>query len=134
MKCQQCGQNEVNFYYSTNVNGAVSEIHLCAKCASVVGYDLMNLLNFCALDEMIPIPVLGVARRLQPAKRKTYVCTPAFEAPGCGSGAALNSENKTDMEMTERRELNMQMRVAIENEEFEKAAEIRDKIRALGVQ
>ena len=135
MKCQKCGQNEVNFYYSTNVNGEVSETYLCAKCVSVAGYDIMSLLDIGNMfDELIPVPVLGVVRQLQPGKRKTYVCTPVLEtACECGSSQALNSENKTDTEMTERRELNMQMRIAIENEEFEKAAEIRDKIKALGV-
>ena len=35
--------------------------------------------------------------------------------------------------MNERRELNMQMRIAVEKEDFEKAAELRDKIKALEV-
>ena len=134
MKCQKCGQNEVNFYYLSNVNGAVTETHLCAKCASVAGYDIMSLLNFGNMfDELATMPMLGVVRPIQPVKHKTYVCTPVRETTcECGSPAVLNSENKTDVEMTERRELNMQMRIAIENEEFEKAAEIRDKIKALG--
>jgi len=134
MKCQICGQNEVSLYYSSNVNGAVSETCLCAKCASVAGYDIMSLLNLGNMfDELIPVPLLGVVRHMQPERNKTYMCTPVPETTcECGSPYALNSESNTDTEMAERRELNMQMRIAIENEEFEKAAEIRDKIKALG--
>ena len=132
MKCQKCGQNEVNFYYTSNVNGAVSETRLCALCAYVAGYDIMSLLNFGKnFKEITQIP--GTTESMQPANRKTYVCTPVLEAQcECGNSTALNSDCKTDMEMTERRELNMQMRDAIEKEDFEKAAEIRDKIKALG--
>jgi protein-arginine kinase activator protein McsA len=36
-----------------------------------------------------------------------------------------------DEDMSKRRELNAQMRIAVENEEFEKAAELRDKIKEL---
>ena len=38
MKCQKCGKNEVNFHYTSNVNGAVTEAHLCADCARESGY------------------------------------------------------------------------------------------------
>jgi excinuclease UvrABC helicase subunit UvrB len=52
---------------------------------------------------------------------------------GCGCEKAAQGETNVEVsdEMRERRELNMQMRVAVENEEFEKAAELRDKIKEL---
>ena len=40
MKCQKCGKNEVNFHYSSNVNGTVTEAFLCSVCARDSGYDM----------------------------------------------------------------------------------------------
>ena len=33
MKCDKCGKNEATFYYKGNINGKVTEAHLCADCA-----------------------------------------------------------------------------------------------------
>jgi protein arginine kinase activator len=33
MKCDKCGKNEATFYYKSNINGKVTEAHLCADCA-----------------------------------------------------------------------------------------------------
>jgi len=50
---------------------------------------------------------------------------------GCGQNRTMGKDAEVDKEMSLRRELNKQMRVAVENEEFEKAAELRDKIKEL---
>jgi len=52
---------------------------------------------------------------------------------GCGKKIAENTNTEIDELMSKRRELNALMRVAVENEEFEKAAELRDKIKELEV-
>jgi protein-arginine kinase activator protein McsA len=59
---------------------------------------------------------------------------PAAENVGCecGSTAVTNCDVKADDELVERRKLNMEMRAAVEMEDFEKAAELRDRIRELG--
>lgn len=33
MKCDKCKKNEANFHRVSNINGKVSEIHLCSECA-----------------------------------------------------------------------------------------------------
>ena len=38
MKCEHCGKNEATFYYKSNINGKVTEHHLCADCAKEMGY------------------------------------------------------------------------------------------------
>ena len=38
MKCENCGKNEVNFVYQSNINGKVEQKHLCAECAKKLGY------------------------------------------------------------------------------------------------
>ena len=38
MKCENCGKNEVTFVYQSNINGQVTEKHLCSECAEKLGY------------------------------------------------------------------------------------------------
>ena len=45
MKCQKCGRNEVNFHYTSNINGAVTEMHLCSDCAAESGHDIGRMLE-----------------------------------------------------------------------------------------
>ena len=35
MKCDRCGKNEATFYYKSNINGRVTETHLCPDCAGL---------------------------------------------------------------------------------------------------
>jgi len=145
MKCQKCGINEVSFHHSSIVNGCVTETHLCSKCAAESGYDIEKIFDIGGIfDEMFPmrgfggfmpvaIPVLN-ANTMFPftthplagmiEQGTTHKC-------GCGGSAAADADVEVDEEMKMRRELNAQMRVAVANEEFEKAAELRDKIRAM---
>ena len=49
MKCEKCNQNEAILHYTTNINGEVSERHLCAECAKAEGFGDMlhdNLFGF----------------------------------------------------------------------------------------
>jgi len=192
MKCQECGKNEVSFHYSSNVNGSVTETHLCSDCAAKSGYDLSHLVDFDGIIDlgqmfdigqsfgpggifggMIPpgiippgmfpvrggiggftpmtIPVMR-ANTLFPFALQPYIGADATSLHasnkqsknavreqggtcGCGCGKSASEEKKAEIneEMSKKRELNMQMRAAIEKEDFEKAAELRDLIRELGV-
>ena len=38
MKCEHCGKNEATFFYKSNVNGHVTQVHLCQDCAQAMGY------------------------------------------------------------------------------------------------
>ena len=38
MKCERCGQREATFYYQSNINGRVTQVHLCPECAAELGY------------------------------------------------------------------------------------------------
>jgi len=201
MKCQECGKNEVNFHYSSNVNGCVTETHLCSDCAAKSGYDLEQIIDFGQVFDigqslglgnifggsnppglfppgMIPpglfpvqsgiggftpvtIPVMRT-NTLLPFALQPYMgmdATPSRATPSrensfrasntrnanavrerdgtcsCGCGKSASGEKKAERneEMSRKRELNMQMRAAIEKEDFEQAAKLRDKIRELGV-
>jgi len=144
MKCQKCGINEVNFHYSTNVNGCITETHLCSKCAAESGFDMGQMFDFGSIFEGM-LPMRGSLGGFMPMAIPVMQTNALFpftmqRRPGmieqensccCGQKAAKETGVEVDEEMSERRELNMQMRAAIENEEFEKAAELRDKIKAL---
>jgi len=131
MKCQKCGKNEVNFYYSSNVNGAVNETLLCSTCATDEGYDIMSMFSFKSMFEEF-VPMISSGRYYLPVARRAAVNKPALSVTcQCGNKITEKSENKTDAQMREIRELNIQMRAAVEKEEFEIAAEIRDRIKEL---
>ena len=38
MKCEHCGVNNATFFCKTNINGRVSQVHLCPDCAEKLGY------------------------------------------------------------------------------------------------
>ena len=46
MKCQNCGKNEVNYRYTSIVNGVKKEIALCSKCASKMGVESFEMPEF----------------------------------------------------------------------------------------
>ena len=146
MKCQNCGKNEINFHYSSNINGDVTETHLCSECAAKSGYDLERVFETQNVFDgffpismrraFLPIPILdfGIA---SPFGSWRQVGLPSAECGCDGACEAPLKENPgvpVDAEMQKRREINAmreQMRRAAENEEFEKAAELRDEIRKM---
>jgi len=144
MKCQKCGKNEVNFHYASNVNGSITETYLCSVCATESGYDIGQM-----FDSMFPIRGVSGFMPMAIPMVQTYAqlpfimqpragigSTPALSrAESCECGCTLSSPGVMDVEVDEkmikRRELNMQMRAAVEKEDFETAAKLRDKIKEL---
>ena len=144
MKCQNCGKNEVNFHYSSNVNGCVTEEHLCSECAASSGYDMEQMFSFGNVFNGF-FPVFGGRNDYFPMMLSSgfgipvRFAIPLIEANPCAADnrrtcserAAVDQDVKVDDEMKARRELTMQMRKAAENENFEKAAELRDKLKEM---
>jgi len=158
MKCQKCGINEVNFRYTSNVNGCVTETNLCSMCAAESGYDIGQIFNFGKIadhgnmldlgsifDGMFPARTgvsgfLPMAIPVMQSKTMFPFTTPSHRgiivnsdpcSCGCGTGSTRVSNVEVDEEMSKRRELNALMRAAVEREDFEKAAELRDQIKDL---
>ena len=133
MKCTKCGKNEVNFFYKSNVNGEITEHTLCTECAEEMGLmrdvfaKRQSMLNGFFEDsfERIFSPfTLGARDFLGLGERKTEEC----------SCTKCETKAEVDPEIAKRREINIlrhQMKMAANAEDFEKAAEIRDKIRGL---
>ena len=145
MKCQKCGKNEVSFRYSSNVNGCVTETNLCSQCATEAGYDFEQLFELGSFfDGMFPmrglggfrqiaIPMIQTSQMLPFAMGRTKSMLEQGDSCKCGCGSQIAKEAgvEVDEEMSLRRELNAQMRAAVAKEEFEKAAELRDRIKEL---
>ena len=159
MKCENCGKNEVSFIYRSNTNGKSEEKHLCHACAEQLGYlnkieeqrkefdRLMqdsfvgmfaplhamsrvgsggllggslfgsSLLSDRFFDDFFAVPMLAGERVAQPSQEKQE--------------SLLNEEEQKDV--GRQRELNAlraEMKQAVETENFERAAQLRDQIRA----
>lgn len=159
MKCEHCGQNDVTFVYRSNINGKVEEKHLCADCAEKLGYtkrvaatnrSLMR--NFFSdgvfgdsffggsLFDGFPSPMSLMGRMLESPFDDFFSDMPALTA---GPAAQSEAQKKPDETLApeeesnrydQRRRLNalkLEMSKAVEAENFERAAEIRDEIRRL---
>ena len=155
MKCKKCGKDEVNFHYSSNVNGVVHQTHLCSECASQSGIDFGRMFDsssmfsgfspFGTRSRLMPMTMLGfdpiAMLGIDPAA--VFVTWPQAGLPeaecACGGSSCETSvpetdEAQVDGDMKKRREINIlkeQMRLAAENEDFEKAAQLRDQVKQM---
>lgn len=168
MKCQHCNKNEATTYFKQNINGKVTEMHLCADCARELGVmDSFSPENFFAdtfLGNLLGagIPAMNIisgvdrcescgstfndiinsglvgcadcydkfAQRLEPSiiklhgnashvgKNITYTEVPDKEAP--------KTEEKPKSELEK---LKDDLKLAIQEQRFEDAAVLRDKIK-----
>ena len=156
MKCQKCGKNDVNFHYSSNINGCVTEAHLCSECATESGCDIGQILNIGNIRNSENIigsifnnlfPILSKAGGHIPGTIPAMNLNSTFPGTahqrisghtqtnvrdsGCATGTAATQTATVDDEMRKRRELYQQMYIAAENEDFEKAAQLRDVLKEL---
>ena len=109
MKCENCGKNEVTFVYQSNINGHVEEKHLCSECAEKLGYT--QRIN-APSQRMSAAP----ARQQETKKEEDLV------------------EKEEQSRFSYLRQLNalkVEMKKAVHQENFERAAELRDQIHKL---
>ena len=145
MRCDRCGKNEATFYYKSNINGKVTQVHLCPQCAEELGYTdsfrsagmtgglfgdffsrpfgmlepFFSGLGSRMLTEFPePVDVLGQARESTPAPEDTGDLLPRDEQD------ALTRQRK-------RNALQTQLNLAVQEERFEEAAKLRDELKAL---
>ena len=148
MKCEHCGKNEVSFVYRSNINGQIEEKHLCTECAQELGYmermaaqSRSMIRSFFGRDSLFsgglledfftPLPSL-MGRMLEDPFDDFFADMPALGA----APAEQEKEKETEPQsrfarMRERNALRMEMRRAVREENFERAAEIRDQLRQM---
>ena len=158
MKCENCGKNEVTFIYQSNINGKVTEKHLCSECAEKLGYtqkiaarnrSMMqsffggSLLGNGFFDDFFsPMPSL--------MGRSGWLLEDPFddffaEMPALSAAPVQQQEEQQKQQndlvgkeeqsrfayMRQVNALKLEMKKAVHQENFERAAELRDQIHQL---
>lgn len=159
MKCEHCGKNEVTFVYQSNINGEITEKHLCGECAAKLGFtqriaaSRQRMMN--SFGSLFSNPFGGLSDgfdqftvpRLSMPEQFHQMLGEMFDNPlddlfadMPALGAPAKTPEKTEAEQADQnrfartRELNAlrhEMARAVETEDFERAAQLRDRIRAL---
>ena len=141
MKCQNCGRNEATYYYKSSINGRVTETHLCADCARKLGYvqrmqpDSFFGDDFFSHPFRLFEPLLGgFGNRLltefpEPVD-VTQQARRAAEEPR-EDNLVQGDEREKLSRQRQRNALETQLRHAVETENFEEAAKLRDQLRSL---
>lgn len=161
MKCENCGKNEVAFVYESNINGKITQKHLCSECAEKLGYTqaiaAQGRRMFAGMENFLNGGFFGGGlldgffspRRALPGGMDSFFGEDPFddfftEMPALSAAPARQeqkpapAESLVDSETQGRfartRQLNAlrsELRRAVHQEEFERAAQLRDQIRAL---
>ena len=154
MKCENCGKNEVTFIYQSNVNGQVTEKHLCSECAEKLGYTQRinahsqrmmqnffgrgSLFGSSFFNDFFSPSLMG--RMLEDPFDDFFAEMPALSASPVQQQEA-KQEKKDDLVgqedqsrfayLRQMNALKLEMKKAVHQENFERAAELRDQIRSL---
>ena len=152
MKCENCGKNEVTFVYQSNINGHVEEKHLCSECAEKLGYtqrinahSQRMMQNFVGRGSLFGSSFFNdffspslMGRMLEDPFDDFFAYMPALSA-----APARQQETKKEEDLVEKEEqsrfsylrqlnaLKVEMKKAVHQENFERAAELRDQIHKL---
>ena len=138
MKCQNCGKNEATFYYKSNINGRVMESHLCPQCARQLGLvqDMRRpmMSSFWDDDDFFTRPF----RMLEPllggfgSRLLTEFPEPVDVTQEPREDNLVQGDEREKLSrQRQRNALETQLRHAVETENFEEAAKLRDQLRSL---
>lgn len=157
MICDICGKYEATVHLTEIIDGKTTELHLCEKCAREKGAQMEQ--HFGIADLLAGLADIGAKLDIEedlslkcPSCGMTYPDFKKIGRFGCsecynafrkylpsllkrihGSSRYVGNipEKKKATEVDELEKLRQKLQEAIEKEEFEEAAKIRDKIRAL---
>ena len=138
MKCDRCGKNEATFHYKTNINGRVTEVHLCPDCARAMGYagSVERRMSSWFDDDWFDRPF----RMLEPffggfgSRMLTEFPQPVDvleQAQSAGPESSAAEAMSLALER-KRNALETQLHNAVAEERYEDAARLRDELKALG--
>ncbi|MDO4810697.1 MAG: UvrB/UvrC motif-containing protein [Eubacteriales bacterium] len=138
MKCERCGRNEATFYFKSNINGQIAEQHLCADCAREMGYTEKLRPRNLFEDDFFTRPFRLFEPLFEPLGARLLT---EFPEPLCEDEQPrvevrpkqllANEEQEKWKSEREYNALQAQLKTAIEEENFEEAARLRDAIRGL---
>ena len=138
MKCERCGRQEATFYFKSNINGKVTEQHLCNDCAREMGYTEKLRSRSLFDDDFFTRPFRLFEPLFEPMGARLLT---EFPEPLCENEQprvavreqkpAVDPEQEKWRSERERNALQAQLKAAIEEENFEEAARLRDVIRGM---
>lgn len=144
MKCEHCGKNEATFFYKSSVNGHVTQVHLCQDCARATGYTSslrrsMRPMSLFGDDDFFSRPFSMLEPFLEGFGTRMLTEFPepgwpvAVEAPVSEESAGLvdKAQQASLRSQRQRNALEQQLKAAVESENYEEAARIRDQLRSL---
>ena len=156
MKCERCNQNEASFFYQEQINGKTKKKALCHSCAAEAGMSeatgnpfslLLGGFSSTLLQKTkngVQCPACGATMHeiSKEGRVGCAACYRTFEAQLAPSIRAMHGNathtGRTPSKHTEKKErktrieaLREALQAAIAEEDFEKAATLRDEIRAL---
>ena len=145
MKCENCGRNEANFVYRSSINGRTEEHHLCQACAEKLGYtrrffdqrpSVMD--SFFGNNSFFSSMPSLMGRMLESPFDDFFDEMPAIGAAPVQEVQKERKDNLMSCEDQSRFSYLRQMNAlkhaqkkAIHEEDFERAAELRDEIHKL---
>ena len=145
MKCENCGRNEANFVYRSNINGRTEEHHLCQDCAEKLGYTQRffsqrpSMMERFGGDGSVFTSMPAMMGRMLESPLDDFV--DAMPAIGAASAQDIQEEKKDDLLSREEQSrfsylrqmnaLRLAQEKSIREEDFERAAQLRDQIRQL---
>lgn len=155
--CERCGEKKATFFYEENRNGTVTKVSLCADCAKKLGLGknlfaeeelfgaftlFPSLTGRKTAEEICPVCKKSLGEIRKSGKFGCSACYDRFAgrldlSPFLGKefhGAALTEKsvpNKGKAEEDPILSLKKELEQAVQSEEYEKAAKLRDKIREM---
>ncbi len=130
MLCDKCGKNEANIHISRIVNGAKVEHNLCGECAGILA-GMFGIFPIGGLfGDMREMSLIGIVGSMNSQSQpKTPMDERDFEAMGLLTPGKSESAQEVESETVE--ELNVLLKRAVDTENYEEAARLRDKIYTL---
>ncbi|MDO5014714.1 MAG: UvrB/UvrC motif-containing protein [Clostridia bacterium] len=132
MLCQNCNHRQSNVFIKRSINGQTKELHLCSDCAAKLGYsDIFNKPVFSGFGNLFE----NFFNAPSILSGESFFQLPEFENSMFGG-----YENKREPQIAytvvddeeEKKEdksnLQMQLEKAVEEQNYEEAARIRDLI------
>ena len=141
MKCERCGRNEATFYYQSNINGRVTQVHLCPDCAAELGYtrgmsDSFRSFRRGFFDPFSLLEDFGML-----SNRMTEFPAPLEEAARAAAGIPEDTDTPAGLvgrdeavrlqKERQRNALETQLKNAVDSENYEEAARLRDELKKL---
>lgn len=158
MICQNCNKNKASVYYNENINGEKVEKYLCNECAKELTnadfefsvpfsmMDVISKLGFCQEEDTSKL-VCPTCEMTYSEFKNTgrFGCSDCYKAFGSKVNPMLQnihghiehvgkapkkSYNNINI-LNEIKKARFELDMAIKDEEYEHAAELRDKIKSL---